>query len=212
MPVATSSGTISPPARPKTASLTCMRATADLKPATLRYLGSYPADGTLSQSVATTSGEQILVSFWLTSVPYQGETTPNDFTAKWNGNVLFTATNLPAFGWTNMQYVVAGAKTSSSLEFDFANVPGAFGLDDVTVESVPEPVFQSASVAGGAINLTWNAFPNASYQVQSATNLASLNWTNVAGSIASTGNVMSASEPIGPDPQRFYRVMMLPNH
>jgi hypothetical protein len=176
------------------------------------YLGSYPADGTLSQSVATTSGEQLLVSFWLTSVPYQGATTPNDFTVKWNSNVLFTATNLPAFGWTNLQYVVAGATGGSSLEFDFANVPGAFGLDDVTVENVPEPVFQSASVAGGAIHLTWNAFPNVSYQVQSATNLASLNWTTVAGSLLATGKVMSASEPIGPGPQRFYRVTMLPNH
>jgi hypothetical protein len=162
--------------------------------------------------VATTPGEQILVSFWLTSVPYQGGTTPNDFTVKWNGNVLFTATNLPAFGWTNMQYVVAGANAGSSLEFDFANVPGAFGLDDVTVENVPKPDFQSASVARGAINLTWNTFPNASYQVQSTTNLAGLNWTNVAGTLASTGNVMSASEPIVPGPQRFYRVMMLPVH
>jgi hypothetical protein len=176
------------------------------------YLGSYPADGALSQRVATTPGEQILVSFWLTSVPYQGGTTPNDFTVKWNGNVLFTATNLPAFGWTNMQYVVAGANAGSSLEFDFANVPGAFGLDDVTVENVPKPDFQSASVARGAINLTWNTFPNASYQVQSTTNLAGLNWTNVAGTLASTGNVMSASEPIVPGPQRFYRVMMLPVH
>jgi hypothetical protein len=152
------------------------------------------------------------VSFRLTNVPYQGGTTPNDFTAKWNGNVLFTATNLPPFGWTNMQYVVAGANARSSLEFDFANVPGAFGLDDVIVESVPEPVFQSVSVARGGISLTWNAFPNASYQVQSATNLANLNWTNVAGSLSSTGNVMSASEPIGPGPERFYRVMMLPVH
>jgi hypothetical protein len=176
------------------------------------YLGSYPADGKLSHSVATTPGQQILVSFWLTSVPYQGGTTPNDFTAKWNGNLLFTATNLPAFGWTNMQYVVAGGNAGSSLEFDFANVPGAFGLDDVTVESVPEPVFQSVSVARGAINLTWNAFPNVSYQVQSATILAGLNWTNVTGPITSTGKVISASEPIGPGPQRFYRVMMLPTH
>ena len=175
------------------------------------YLGQYPKDGSLSQTMVTTAGQQLLVSFWLTGVPYQGSTTPNGFAAKWNGSTLYAQTNLNAFGWTNMQFVVSAIGTRSTLEFVFNNVPGAFGLDDVTVGSVPAPDFQSAAVKGGAITFTWSALVNFSYQLQSSINPGNVGWTNVGGPITATGNVMSVSEPIGTTPQRFYRVIMLPN-
>src|SRR5208282_5680069 len=86
------------------------------------YLGQWPDNGTLSQTIPTIAGQKLLVSFWLTSVPdNQGDTAPNGFAAKWNGSTLFMATNLPVFGWTNMQYVVSSAGTSGTLEFDFNN-------------------------------------------------------------------------------------------
>jgi hypothetical protein len=175
------------------------------------YLGQYPTDGSLSQTVATTAGRQLLVSFWLTSVPYLGATTPNDFAAKWNGSTLYAQSNLNAFGWTNLQYVVSATGARSTLEFVFNNVPGAFGLDDVTVENVPEPVFQSATSKGGTITFTWSALVNFTYQVQTAINFENPTWVNVGGPITATGNVMSVSEPIGAVPQGLYRVVMLPN-
>jgi len=175
------------------------------------YLGQWPADGSLSQTVSTTAGEQLLVSFWLTSVPYQGATSPNDFSAKWNGLQLFAQTNLDAFGWTNLQFVVSSTASTATLKFDFNDVPGAFGLDDVTVEKVPEAVFQSTTVTSGSITLTWSALPNFSYQVQSAINQGNPSWTNVGNPVTATGNMVSVSEPIGTTSQRFYRVVMLPS-
>jgi hypothetical protein len=175
------------------------------------YLGQWPDNGTLSQTVPTLAGQKLLVWFWLTSVPdNQGETAPNGFVAKWNGATLFMATNLPVFGWTNMQYIVSSAGTSGTLEFDFNNTPGAFGLDDVTVQTLPAPILNSAMLAGGNIALSWSAFMNVSYQIQSKTDLAQSGWTNVGSPFLATNNLVQVSLPIGNAPQRFYRVGMSP--
>jgi hypothetical protein len=174
------------------------------------YLGQWPDNGTLSQTVPTIPGRPLLVSFWLTSVPEQGETTPNGFAAKWNGVNLFMGTNLPVFGWTNLQYIVSPAGASGTLEFDFNNTPGAFGLDDVTVQTVPAPILNSPAVSGGNIVLGWSAFLNVSYVIQSTTSLSGSAWANLGNPVLATNNAMNVSIPIGNAPARFYRVVISP--
>ena len=169
-----------------------------------------PAVGSLSQSLATKAGQQFLVSFWLTCVPDEnGVTTNNQFTAKWNNAVLYSGNNLPAFGWTNLQFIAPAIAAHTTLEFDFNNDPAAFGLDDVTVEPVPPPVFQPVTINGGAARLTWGSFSGLTYQVQSADNLSYPNWTNVA-TLTATGILTTATEPFGSTPMQFYRVILLP--
>ena len=180
------------------------------------YLGEfswegYPAVGSLSQTVATAPQQSYLISFWLTCVPdSQGVTTNNEFAAIWNGSTLYAQTNLPAFGWTNMQFVAPATTTSTTLEFDFNSVPAAFGLDDIAVGPVPAPVFQSVAPTPGAVTLTWSSFANVSYQIQSASNLADPAWVNIGSPITATGAITSVSEPIGAASQQFYRVILLP--
>jgi len=174
------------------------------------YLGESPDNGSLSQTVTTTANGLYLVSFWLTCIPYQGETAPNGFDAKWNGSAFFAGTNLPAFGWTNLQYLVSSTGTSGTLEFDFNNTPGAFGLDDVSVQTAPGPFLSPAMVSGGNITLSWGAIANASYQIQSTTNLDNSGWINVGSPIPTTNSVMSVSLPVGNSSGQFYRVLMSP--
>jgi hypothetical protein len=174
------------------------------------YLGQFPTDGSLAQAVATRVGQQYVVSFWLTSVAYEGSTTPNDFAVRWNGSTLYAQTNLDAFGWTNLQFVVPAKAAGTTLEFDFDNVPAGFGLDDIRVETVPAPVLQSVTLAGGIITLTWSGIANLSYQVQSASDLSHPNWTNAAAAVTAPGDLVSASEPIRTASQQFYRVLLLP--
>jgi hypothetical protein len=173
------------------------------------YLGQFPTDGSLSQTVATRVGQQYVVSFWLTSVAYEGSTTPNNFAVNWNDSTLYAQTNLGAFGWTNVQFVVPAKATSTTLEFDFDNVPAGFGLDDIRVETVPAPVLQSVTLAGGIITLTWSGIASLSYQVQSANDLINPRWTNVAAAMTAPGDLVSASEPISTASQQFYRVLLL---
>lgn len=174
------------------------------------YLGEYPNPGSLSQIVATTAGRQYLVSFWLTSVPYEGSTTPNDFAAVWEGNTLFEQTNLPAFGWTNMQYVVPATSSRAVLEFLFDDIPGAFGLDDVTVEPLPAPAIQSVALSNGIVTLTWSSVSNLTYQIQAAGKIGTSNWANLGPPITASASVTSATEAVAGGSQQFYRVTLLP--
>src|SRR5208283_4265746 len=128
-----------------------------------------------------------------------------------NGSTLYAQTNLGAFGWTNLQFVVPATSSRTTLEFDFANDPAGFGLDDVRVEALPAPVLQSVTLTGGIITLTWSAMANRSYQVQSASNLNHPNWANVGAALTAPGALGTASEPIGSTAaQQFYRVILLP--
>jgi hypothetical protein len=49
---------------------------------------------------------------------------------------------------------------------------------------------------------------SAVYQLQYRTNLAQGNWSNLGSAITATNAVMSAADSIGPDPQRFYRLLV----
>jgi hypothetical protein len=151
------------------------------------YLGQWPNNGTLSQTVPTVAGQLWLISYWLTSIADdQGDTAPNGFTAKWNGSPLFASTNLPVLGWTNLQSIVTATGASGTLEFDFNNTPGAFGLDDVTVQTVPAPVLQSMAIVAGNLVFNWSAIPNIAYQIQSATDLTTANWVAAGNPIVAT--------------------------
>src|SRR6202012_4923075 len=72
--------------------------------------GAVGALGYIQQTLNTTPGTSYLLSFWLDSP--DGE-TPNEFQVSWNGNVLLDETDLPAFGWTNLQFVVTATDTTT---------------------------------------------------------------------------------------------------
>jgi hypothetical protein len=74
--------------------------------------------------------------------------------------------------------------------------------------TVPAPVFQSVTAPGGAVTFTWSAVAGAVYQLQYCTDLAQGNWSNLVSAITATNAVMSSSDSIGPDPQRFYRLLV----
>ena len=74
--------------------------------------------------------------------------------------------------------------------------------------TVPAPVLQSVTGTGGTVRFTWSAVVSAVYQLQYRTNLAQGNWNNLGSAITATNAVMSAADSIGPDPQRFYRLLV----
>ncbi len=172
------------------------------------YLGQSSGDAKFSHTVPTVPGQEYVVSFWLTSVPFHGSTTPNDFTAKWDGSVLFGRTNLPAIGWTNLQFLVPASANTTTLEFDYQDKPGALGLDDVSVAASPAALLKSAVTSQGNFKFSWTAFPGASYQILAATNLGNPNWTNANATLTTTNNQVNATIPAGNSPRQFYRVVV----
>jgi len=45
------------------------------------------------------------------------------------------------------------------------------------------------------------------YQVQYTASLAQPTWNNLGGAITASSSIMTASDVVGPDSQRFYRVV-----
>src|SRR5260221_5277060 len=80
----------------------------------------------LSQTLATIAGVGYSLSLWLNS---PNGLTPNKFLVSWNGNALFDQTNLPAIGWTNMQFTVTATGSSTVLQFGSQDDNRILGLD-----------------------------------------------------------------------------------
>jgi uncharacterized repeat protein (TIGR03803 family) len=77
--------------------------------------------------------------------------------------------------------------------------------------SVPmSPVFQSIEKSGAVLNLTWSSVAEQSYQLQYLTDLNATNWANLGPTVTATNGTMTASDLIGADSKRFYRVVLLP--
>ena len=176
----------------------------------MALLGTSGSVGFLSQTLSTSAGQPYLVSCWLNSPDGQ---TPNEFRVSWNGNLVLHLVNMPAFpgtGWTNLQFIATATGGSSVLQFGFRDDPSYLALDDVSVMPVPVPSVQMAATTGSTIGFTWNAMTGLVYQVQYKTNLAQTGWINLGGAIPGTNSTLRTSDAIGIDPQRFYRLSILP--
>ena len=66
------------------------------------------------------------------------------------------------------------------------------------------------SKSNGSVNLTWTSMTNLAYQLQYKTNLAQTNWINLGSAINASGGVVTATDVSPADPQRFYRIQLLP--
>ena len=102
----------------------------------------------LSQALATAPGTTYLLSFWLDSIAGIA-----DFSASWGDTPIWSATNIPAVGWTNVQVITTATTTNTLLKFTFGGMD-PLGLDDVDVENVF--VQFTATPAGGAAPLPVN--------------------------------------------------------
>jgi hypothetical protein len=104
------------------------------------YFGPVGDTATISQSIATTPGDEYSLSFYLAN-PVGG--TPNYFSVTF-GNSSFSFTNFGvAFGWQQFTLTTVATTDQTNLSFTFRNDPSYWFLDNVTVQqsggSTPEP-------------------------------------------------------------------------
>ena len=102
-------------------------------------MGPAGSDGTLSQTLHTTAGQQYTLDFWLANM----SSGPDDFTVKWNGTTLLALVNASAQNYTEYTYTVTATGSTSNLEFDFRQDPTQWRLDGISVT----PVGTAAPVA-----------------------------------------------------------------
>jgi len=93
---------------------------------------------TLSQSIATTVGQNYEISFALN--PDGGN--PSSFSASFGGFPLFSLLNSPDLPYALHTFTHVASQPVSTLSFTFSNPAGFFGFDAVSVNAaaaVPEP-------------------------------------------------------------------------
>jgi hypothetical protein len=163
----------------------------------------------LSQALTTLPGRSYLLSFWFNNL---GGGTPNQFLVNWNTNsastnTIFNQVNVPEIdNWTNMPFIVTATATNTSLQFGFENDSYYFGLDDIALQPIPTPTFRAIGRTNNVILFTWNSLASLEYQIQYSTNLAMANWINLGSSVTANGYISTATNSMGTDSQRFYRI------
>jgi hypothetical protein len=180
------------------------------------YSGNYGAflgDGqlaSLSQTLATVPGQLYLLSLWLDN-PTKG--AGQQFRLNWNTNALATTTlfsiaSPPAFGWTNLQFLVLSAGTNTTLQLQAENDASYFGVDDINVTPVPTPTFRTWTANGSDFQLTWFTTAGLTYQVQYKTDLAQPGWIDLGDPFLATDYLSSwvDTNAIRSAPHRYYRI------
>lgn len=109
--------------------------------------------------------------------------------------------------WRNLGGVINASSTTASASDDIGPDPQRY-YRAVEVGTLPPPIVHSVTQANGQILISWNSAPGQSYQVQYSPDLNYPYWYNLGPAITAVGSITSTSDAIGPDPQRFYRVVL----
>lgn len=135
-------------------------------------LGTFLTPASLSQSIITIPGRTYLISLYFNS---PDGATNTEFSVKWNGATLFDQLNVPAIGWTNLQFTVTAATTVGTLQFAYDNDLSFFGLDDVSITPVVKPPALTITRAGANVVLAWPT-NDTIFTLRSTTDMVSPNW------------------------------------
>jgi hypothetical protein len=72
------------------------------------------------------------------------------------------------------------------------------------------PVISLVTVSNSLVTLEWNALCGRTYRLQCLERLSETNWIDVPPDITATTTRATATDTIGSEARRFYRVVLLP--
>jgi uncharacterized repeat protein (TIGR03803 family) len=124
-----------------------------------------------------------------------------------------TLTTLMSFNGTNGASPQAGLLQSADGSFYGTTANGGtngYGTVFRLSVIVPPPKFQTVTMAGTTLTLTWSATVGRSYQMLYKTNLNQAVWNNLISLLTATNSIMTTVDTVGPDPEQFYRILLLP--
>jgi uncharacterized repeat protein (TIGR03803 family) len=124
-----------------------------------------------------------------------------------------TLTTLVSFNGTNGASPQAGLVQSTDGNFYGTTANGGtngYGTVFRLSSIVPPPRFLTVTRAGAMLTLTWSATVSQGYQLLYKTNLTQGVWSNFNSSVTATNLIMTTVDTIGPDRQRFYRILLTP--
>ena len=124
-----------------------------------------------------------------------------------------TLTTLISFNGTNGASPQAGLIQGADGNFYGTTTQGGtngYGTIFQLSVIIPPPGFLTVDETGATLTLTWSATVGQSYQMLYKTNLNQAIWNNLTNSVTATNPIMTTFDAIGPDRQRFYRILLQP--
>lgn len=169
--------------------------------------------GTDFDRISITNGTLTLGGSSKLSINFTGSATAPDVAEPfWQANHTWTVIALSDTASNPSSGNIASLQNASYAAGTFSTSVNPSGniLLTFTTAAAPAPHIETI-VNEGMTNvvLTWTSVSNRNYQVEFNTNLNTTNWvalTNVTASSVTT----SVADPAGADPQRYYRVALLP--
>jgi hypothetical protein len=162
-----------------------------------------PAIATQPESLMVTNGNAATFVVTATGSP------PLYYQWQSNGVGLTDGGNIAGSSSAALTLSAVGANDAGSYDVIITNSYGSVTSSVVTLNVVFffQTIAQTAAQGGSAVAFSWLTTPGVGYQVQYTTDLASTNWTNLGAAIIATNSVTTAFDNLGPDPQRFYRII-----
>jgi hypothetical protein len=111
-----------------------------------------------------------------------------------------------SYNTVSVSYFFPAGPSTISVKFDSALGNGNFlNIDHMTVTDLRITDF--AVAPPGTVQLTWSAVSGLTYRVQYSGSLPGGLWSNLGSSITATGSDASASDTMGNNARRFYRIV-----
>jgi len=162
-------------------------------------LGAPPSITNQPVFLTVTNGQPAVLSVGATG------TLPLAYQWQQNATNLSDGTNLTGSATAALTLLAAGATNAGNYDVIVTNAYGSVTSSVVALNVVF--YFQAPSQNGSTVAFSWLTTPGISYQVQYTTDLTFTNWINLGAAIIATNTVTSDFDNLGPDPQRFYRIL-----
>lgn len=137
-----------------------------------------------------------------------------------DGNLANSASGLsiPILGNTGDTWIGGAPDVATEAMFngdidEVAVLGTALGSTQVQQLFIAATVAQPAITftdSGGTPTFSWTELPGLTYQLQYKTNLAQPFWSNLNSTVSVVNSVATTSDASPPDPQRFYRLSVVP--
>jgi len=130
---------------------------------------------------------------------------------QFNGSNLADGGEISGSGTSNLTLSATTTNDAGSYAVVVTNTYGSVtSAPAVLTLTWPAPLLLPALDAqAGLITFTWTAAPGQQYQVRYTGDLSSGSWTNLGPPIMTTNSSITNSDTIGPDPQRFYQLLLV---
>ena len=173
---------------------------------TIFRLAMTSAPQILTQPAAQTvaAGSTARFSVYVSGAP------PFSWQWRYNGTNLINGANLAGatervLTLKNVAYDAAGTYSVA-----LSNALGSALSSGALLTVVSPIVFQASRPANGAVTLAWTTSIGQNYQIQYKTNLNALTWGNLGNATKASSDVLTASDILGTNTQRYYRVIIIP--